>query len=506
MNTKKMELILYEFKENIDSQKINNKFLKIYEHVCDDLKIIFAYYHERINFLFSQMNGRAKSNKYFLADDSRELLKIIEILKDYQKLLKNSQYDFYLCESYQKHLDYTLLFLKEYRGSQIPDDYQDIELIKYEPVFFQVDSLTTNNLSNDCTKIELKLIGEGAYAKVFSFKEPLTKNTYAMKRLKNDVIGKELDRFKLEFEKMNSINNPYILKAYSYNENDNSYITEYCDLTLNKYITKNNTKEFMNFKHRKNIAFQFLKGLSYLHSKGLLHRDISFNNILLKTYDDNVITVKLSDFGLMKDINLELTRTDSEIRGTIIDDTLTSFKDYNIKNEIYSVGVVIWFIFTGKTNLKIDDSNIGKIVNKCINRNLSTRYDNIMEIMKDLNSIIEYKNEDTIYLKKDSISISKIKKNIDLNIDDKAFTILKAMVEDKKNNQIYYTKTLDGEKLQTSDGSFILKLSDYTPREQAFWKDSFESLIKNSYIKSIGNQNEIFEVTSSGYKLYDLQK
>ena len=59
----------------------------------------------------------------------------------------------------------------------------------------------------------------------------------------------------------------------------------------------------MTFQYRKNIALQFLKGLKYLHSKDMYHRDISFNNILIKEFDDNFVIVKISDFGLLKDLN-----------------------------------------------------------------------------------------------------------------------------------------------------------------------------------------------------------
>lgn len=339
------------------------------------------------------MNSRAKNNHYFLADDSRELLNIIEILREYQELLGKTEYGFYLIETYQQHLNYALTFLKQYRGSQIPVDYTEVSLIKYEPIFFINKKLVIRKSEEEIKIIEPKFIGEGAYAKVFSFREPLTKKLFAIKKLNKNIVGKELERFKKEFECMNKINNPYILKAYSYNEEDNSYIMEHCDVTLKKYISINNTKDFMTFQYRRNIAFQFLKGLRYLHSKGLLHRDISFNNILIKKYEDNFIIVKLSDFGLIKDLNLDLTRTDSEIRGTIIDDTLTNFKNYNIKNEIYAIGVVLWFIFTGKTSLKNDNSEIGKIVEKCIIRNHDERYNNVNEIIRDLSSISDIKEK-----------------------------------------------------------------------------------------------------------------
>lgn len=406
-------------------------------------------------------------------------------------------------------------FLSSSGGSDIPKEYNKIELKRFEPIFSINENLIINKIDNK-SNINLKLIGNGRYANVYVFTEPLTNKIFAIKKLKKEIEGKEIegkeiDRFKLEFKKMNSISHPYILKAYSYNEDDNSYIMEYCNYTLRDYIKENNNKDFMTFEYRKNIAIQFLKGLEYLHSKDLLHRDISFNNILIKLFDDNFIVVKISDFGLVKDLNLNLTRTDSEIRGTIIDDTLTSFKDYNIKNEIYAIGVVLWFIFTGRTNLKTDNSNIANLVNKCITRDLDKRYHNVSEIIYEIELLNTKDNKEILADNNfnktaEKVKVAKIINDNGLDIDDRAFTILKAMIEDEKNNQLFYLKTLSGETFETSSGHFKLNLEEFTPKEKAYWKKSFEKLVYNNLIQDIGYKGEIFEVTADGYEFYDSQK
>ena len=355
-------------------------------------------------------------------------------------------------------------------------------------------------------KLKLQPIGNGAYANVYSFKEDLTGKKFALKKLKREIKDKEIERFKQEFKKMKEISNPNILKAYSYNEEENSYIMDFCDYSLKDFILNNNTKEFMDFNYRKNIALQFLNGLKYLHSKEILHRDLSYNNVLIQEFDDNIVMVKISDFGLIKNLDLDLTSIDSSIRGTIIDDTLISFKDYNIKNEIYEIGVVLWFIFTGRSNLNIDDSNIGKIIKKCINRNHSERYNNVDEIIIELNILNDDKKNKENFNDFNSIEVEKLKNRNGLDIDDFAFTILKAMIEDKAQNQLYYLKDLAGEHMQTSDGEFSLNLAEFSPRNKAKWKSALEKLINNTLIIPLSYKNEIFEVTSKGYEFYDMQK
>ena len=487
------------------------QFIDIYENYDNKIKPYFIYFHQELNRLLKYMNDRAK-NGHYTANESRELINVIEKINEFQYLLKKTNYSFNLDKDYQLCIDFCYKFLSTSGGSEIPKEYKKIVLKRYEPIFTINENLILNNQGPK--KINnLKLVGNGAYANVFVFKEPLTNKTFAIKKLKKNVEEKEIRRFNLEFQKMNSISNPYILKAYSFNEIQKSYIMEYCDYTLKDYISSNNNKDFMTFEYRKNIALQFLEGLKYLHSKDIYHRDISFNNILIKKFDDNFVVVKISDFGLIKDLNLELTKTDSEIRGTIIDDTLTSFKDYNIKNEIYSVGVILWFIFTGKTNLNIVNSKIANIVNKCITRELDKRYNNISEIIQDIKKISDNNvetNTTKIEMKEEKFEISEIKNSNGLNIDNRAFTILKAMIEDNNANKLYYQKTLSGDILKTSGKNFEICLNDFPAKEQAYWKKALKDLIYNNLIIStntaLDTKNNIYEVTTDGYEFYDLQK
>lgn len=509
MDEKKLNNILSNF---INFNDINfeakQQYINIYNEYDKNISPYFIYFHQELDELLKYMNNRV-SNGHYTANESRELIYVIEQINELQISLKNTKYSFTLDTDYKKCIDFCYTFLSSSGGSKIPKKYKKITLKKYEPIFIINEELVINK-HKSLKNINLKLKGNGAYANVYVFDEPLTNKKFAMKKLKKDIEGKELQRFKLEFEKMNSISNPYILKAYSFNDNDNSYIMEYCDYTLKDYIKSNNNKDFMTFQHRKNIALQFLKGLKYLHSKDIYHRDISFNNILVQEFDDNFVIIKIADFGLIKDLNLELTRTDSEIRGTIIDDTLTSFKDYNLNNEIYSIGVVLWFIFTGKTNLNTDNSAIAEIVNKCIIRNPEKRYNDVNEIIQEIKSLNNYNNE-----QKDNniesgkhlkIKVDKIKDNNELDINDRAFTILKAMVEDDTNNQLYHLKTLAGETLQTSGGNFNISLEEYTAKERAYWKQALNDLINNNLIQALNYKNEIFEVTADGYEFYDSQK
>ena len=134
---------------------------------------------------------------------------------------------------------------------------------------------------------------------------------------------------------------------------------------------------------------------------------------------------------------------------------------------------------------------------------------NVDEIIQEIRLISDNNTEiKTINVQKNKghFKVEKIKNKNDLNIDDRAFTILKSMIEDDSNNQLYYLKTLTGEILQTSGGNLNISLEEYTAKERAYWKKALQDLIDNNLIKSLDYKNEIFEVTTNGYEFYDLQK
>lgn len=107
----------------------------------------------------------------------------------------------------------------------------------------------------------------------------------------------------------------------------------------------------MKFGTRKRIALQFLYGINHIHRRGFLHRDLSLQNVLMRVYDDGAVCVKLSDFGLAKDQSSTFTRTHTEMRGTIRDPQLSSFKDYDVRNEVYAIGWLLAYIFTRRESL-----------------------------------------------------------------------------------------------------------------------------------------------------------
>lgn len=155
---------------------------------------------------------------------------------------------------------------------------------------------------------------------------------------------------------------------------------EYLDCSLSNYIKKNNQK--LSHSEKRNLVNQVLKAFKYLHSKGLLHRDISPSNILLKIYDD-VVVVKIADFGLVKVPNSQLTNLNTELKGSFNDSGLITegFQNYDILHETYALTKLIFFIITGKTNVSnIKNPSLKQFVQKGLSADKSKRYQSVSEL------------------------------------------------------------------------------------------------------------------------------
>ncbi|EAL8584590.1 protein kinase family protein [Campylobacter coli] len=353
----------------------------------EKLKLVLSTLHNNIIECFKKMNSRLpsteNSNNHYWADDSRKLKFNIELALYLQKEFKDSELSFWIDEYYYNVFKQCLNFLKSSEGSEIPLGMQKITIYEAIPIFVKLNSISNPEVNKNYS---LDLIGDGSYAKVYKYYDEFYKHYFALKKLNKKVNDKEIQRFIKEFNIMKQINNPYILKVYSLDENKKEYIMEYVDFTLKEYIHKNNSK--LSSDERISLGIQIIKGIKTLWNKNILHRDISLKNILIKQYDD-IVVIKISDFGLVKELNSELTSENTEIKGSLNEISRLQkkgFNNYDKSDEIYALSRVLYFIATGRTNLintKCD------FLEKGINDNVKNRYNNLDDLMRDFKHYIK---------------------------------------------------------------------------------------------------------------------
>lgn len=371
--------VFQDIQNKYSAYPYDDRYARYYQNQREALRPAFAYFHDKLNTLLGHMNHKRERGGHYNADQSRDLLEVIRDLGQLRTNLKRVDVEVSLSKSYEDALERCRTFLSPSGGSPMPPDFEEIPIEDYEAIL---------TIAADIVRIEkagkeypLRPLGEGSYAIVYKYKDLEYKMPVAVKVAKKSLAEKELDRFKAEYDVLAELSSPYVLAVYGYNETRISYAMEFCDYTLGKYISMNNGNPKFDFSKRQRIAQQFLFDISYLAYKNVLHRDLSYTNVLVKTYDAGVVQVKLSDFGLHKTQSSLLTRTGTEMKGTILDPTLTSFKDYTLSNEIYSVGFILSFIFTGKEAPHVAGAKLGAIVRKCTDLTIENRYTGIQEII-----------------------------------------------------------------------------------------------------------------------------
>ena len=193
-----------------------------------------------------------------------------------------------------------------------------------------------------------ELIGIGGMATVYKAYDSIDDKTVAIKILKDEYLGNEdfIRRFKNESKAIAVLSHNNIVKVYdvSFGERIQYIVMEYVDgITLKEYIGQ---QKVVPWKEAVHFTVQILQALQHAHEKGIIHRDIKPQNIML--LQDG--SIKVMDFGIAKLAYSEShTKTDKTI-GSVhyIAPEQVKGKVADGKADIYSVGVMLYEMLTGK--------------------------------------------------------------------------------------------------------------------------------------------------------------
>ena len=128
-------------------------------------------------------------------------------------------------------------------------------------------------------------------------------------------------------------------------------VMEYVEgITLKTYIEK---KGQLTFKEAVSIAIQVGRGIEAAHSKGIIHRDIKPQNIMLLTDG----TIKVMDFGIAKFAREESRTATDQAIGTVhyISPEQARGDVTDAKSDLYSVGVMFYEMLTGRKPFDTDN-------------------------------------------------------------------------------------------------------------------------------------------------------
>ena len=317
---------------------------------------------------------------------------------------------------------------------------------------------------NDRYEIE-KLIGEGGMANVYLARDTILDRRVAVKVLRGDLAGDEkfVRRFQREALSASSLSHPNIVEIYDVGEDEGNFyiVMEYIEgKTLKQLIKK---RGVLSLSETMDIMLQLLDALASAHDSYIIHRDIKPQNIMIK--DSGL--VKITDFGIAVALNsTELTQTNS-VMGSVhyLPPEQASGKGSTIRSDIYSLGILMFEMLTGKVPFNGDSAveialkhmkdplpsvreinpvvpqSVENIILKAAAKNPKNRYHDVRQMAEDIKTCLdeERQNEEKITFKYPETDFSDTRK-IDSLKEEKRETkdekpVARQIDEDEKINK-----------------------------------------------------------------------
>ena len=172
-----------------------------------------------------------------------------------------------------------------------------------------------------------------------------------------NIQPEALKSFRKECDFLESLRHKNIVRHLATVTEPNSnlpiLVLELMDCSLKQYLEK---RVYVKLSHRYQISIcsDISRGLKYLHSQEIIHRDLCDDNILLALNSD-IPTAKIADFGMSRIIphdHLSATLTALGHRQVYLPPEAADDPHYNYTLDIYSFGVIVTQIVKVKTHLK----------------------------------------------------------------------------------------------------------------------------------------------------------
>lgn len=301
----------------------------------------------------------------------------------------------------------------------------------------------------------IRTIGEGGMANVYLAYDTILEREVAVKVLRGDLANDEkfVKRFQREAKAASSLNHPNIVEMYDVGEDDGNYfiVMEYVNgKTLKNLIKKRGA---LSLSETIDIMLQLTSGIAVAHDSYIIHRDLKPQNVMI--LEDG--RVKITDFGIAVALNsMELTQTNS-VMGSVhyLPPEQANGNGATVKSDIYSLGILMYELLTGKLPFKGDNAveiaikqmkeklpsitaqnpnipqSVENVVLKACAKNPENRYDSVKEMHDDLKTVLSESRKDEkklVYKYKDIEDEEEI--NEEPKVEEKK-EVVKEIKEDK---------------------------------------------------------------------------
>ena len=259
----------------------------------------------------------------------------------------------------------------------------------------------------------LETLGSGAMGNVYKAVDINTSCITALKVLKPEIVNDKNNRDMIlnEGKTLLNLNHPNIIKVFEIGSSDeHTFIAmEYLPCgTLHEFVASNFPLELNTFI---GIALDICRGLSTVHSNNIIHRDLKSQNIM---FNENK-NIKILDFGLSKNPVYVTNTTGHGGIGTLgfmAPEQVTS-SNIDHRADIFSLGIIMYYMatnsvpFSGENEIALIHSifnkeplapsqinniipnSIDSIIFRCLEKLPSARFNNVQEIISELENIHE---------------------------------------------------------------------------------------------------------------------
>lgn len=253
-------------------------------------------------------------------------------------------------------------------------------------------------------------IGSGGMSEVYKARDIKLNRLVAVKVLKDEFSpdASFVSKFKIEAQSAAGLTHPNVVNVYDVVDYENLHyiVMELVEgITLKEFISK---KGNLNNKEALGIAIQIAQGIGAAHGQHIIHRDIKPQNVIISSDGK----VKVADFGIARAATSDTLTQAAMGSVQYISPEQAMGNPSDERSDIYSLGITIYEMLTGRTPFRGDTSvsialahiekemplagninpdvtpDIERIILKCCQKKADHRYQNVQDLIIDLRAAL----------------------------------------------------------------------------------------------------------------------